>query len=224
MTLEEVVRILVESFNPYSIFLYGSKATRTDIKESDYEVGVIFEDDKYVSRQSIADKIKDKNFAIYPFKLSEILHYDVDTPFQKSIYLNVLIRGGSRTLYGVPVLQTLKAPAITQEDLLADINFNLGIALSAVRVYKTGDIGLANDLFYKSCFYATRDLIYSRFKKLPLSYNEIYEISQQMRELDVYKELLDTAHSLRNSCNEIVPSSLYYKNISYINKFILKKL
>lgn len=223
MTLEEVVQRLVKSFSPYSIFLYGSKATETDNEDSDYEVGVIFEDDKYISRRIIAEKVSAKDFAIYPFRLGEIMSYDIDTPFQKTIYLNVLANGGSKTLYGVPVLQSLAVPAITTEDLLADINFNLGVAFSAVRAYKEGDIDLANNLFYKACFFATRDLIYHRLNKLCLSYHEIYGTSQEISELDAYREVLDASYSLRNHRDATIASSMYYKNISYINQFILKE-
>lgn len=224
MSLENVIDILVQKFNPYSIFLYGSKATNTDNINSDYEIGVIFEDNKYISRQEISNSINDKNYSIFPFRLSEVMNYDIDTPFQKNIYLNILIKGGSKTLYGIPILQKLKAPTITTKDLLADINFNLGIALSAVRVYKSGNSILANDLFYKSCLYVTRDFIYFLSKKLCLSYNEIYNTSQKIEELNEYKELLDMAHYLRNHPNGENKIQLFYKNISYINKYILKRI
>lgn len=224
MNLKKVIEIIIQNFEVYSIFLYGSKATNSDNINSDYEIGIIFEDEKYISPQEIFSKIADKNYAIFPFRLSEIMNYDIDTPFQKAIYLNVLINGGSKTLYGVPVLQELKAPKITKEDLLADINFNLGMALCAVRVFKFGNSSLANDLFYKSCLYVTRDFIYYHSNKLCLSYNEIYENSQKLEELNEYRELLNMAYCLRNNPDKENKPELYYKNISYINKYILKKI
>ncbi len=224
VNLEIILDSLISNFSPYSIFLYGSKATCSDNNKSDYEIGVIFEDDKYVTRQEISNLINHKDYAIFPFKLSEVINYDIDTPFQKNIYLNVLINGGSKTLYGKPILQDLNAPKITVDDLLADINFNLGVALSAVRVYKSGNTELANDMFYKSCFYVTRDLIYCLSKKLCLSYNEIYESSKKIEIPNEYKEILDIAHSLRNNENIEFSTKIYFKNISYINKFILKRV
>ena len=128
MTLENVVDIIVEKFRPYSIFLYGSKATMSDNNWSDCEIGVIFEDGKYVSRKEIVDSINDTNYSIFPFKLSEISNHIIDTPFQKEIYLKSLIDGGAKTLYGVTVLENLEAPEVTREHLLADVNFNLGIS------------------------------------------------------------------------------------------------
>ncbi len=224
MQLEKVLENLINNFNPYSIFLYGSKATDSCNSKSDYEIGVIFEDDKYISRKQISELINDKNYAIYPFRLSEIESYDIDTPFQKNIYMNVLINGGSRTLYGEKVLENLEAPKITIDNLLADINFNLGVALSSVRVYKSGNIDLANDMFYKSCFYVTRALIYYYLNKLCLSYNEIYENTKSIEIPDEYKDLLHTAYMLRNEENIDVDPRVYFKNISYINKYVLKEI
>ena len=222
--LQKVIDKLSKNYNPYSIFLYGSKATISSNINSDYEIGIIFEDDKYISRQEIAKLINNKNYSIFPFRLSEVKSYNIDTPFEKNIYMNVLISGGSKTLYGQHILEDLEPPIITKENLLADINFNLGIALAAVRVYKSGNIILANDMFYKSCLYVTRDFIYFHTNKLCLSYKEIYENFKQLEILKDYKEILDTAYYLRVNPNETIEPKIYYKNISYINQFILKQL
>lgn len=83
MSLEKVIQLLISNFNPYSVFLYGSRASNSYTENSDYEIGVIFEDDKYVSRSQISKLINDKNYAIYPFRLSEMLNNNIDTPFEK---------------------------------------------------------------------------------------------------------------------------------------------
>lgn len=127
-------------------------------------------------------------------------------------------------MYGEPILQKIKPPLIDKEDLLADINFNLGVAFSAYRTFRSGNKVLANDLFSKSCFYATRDFIYFLTNKLCITYNEIYEISKTIKMPAEYKELLDVAHYLRNNPNKASEPQIYYKNLSYINKFILKKI
>ena len=221
MKLENIIDLIVEKFKPYSIFLYGSKATNSDNKYSDYEIGVIFDDKKYISRQGIDEIIMDDNYSIFPFKLSEIVDYKIDTPFQKEIYLNVLINSGAKTLYGEPVLEKLEPPKITRDNLLADINFNLGVALSSVRIYKSGNYILANELLYKSCFYATRDYIYYKLKKLCITYNEIYSIAIELDELKDFKYLLELCYNLRCNVDKTIDNKYYYKNISYINKFIL---
>lgn len=224
MTLEKVLEILIKNYNPYSIFLYGSRATDSSNDISDYEIGVIFEDNKYVSRSELTKMVNNPNFAIFPFRLSEIVNYDIDTPFQKSIYMSVLINGGSKHLYGEPVLQKLKSPKIIIDDLIADVNFNLGVAMTSVRVYKSGNNNLASDLFAKSCLYATRDLIYYYSQKLCLSYKEIYENSGDLEILNDYMEIINYAYAIRIGKNVDEKAQLYYKNISYINKFILKEI
>ena len=93
MELECVINILVNKFQPYSIFLYGSKATNTDNVFSDYEIGVIFDNGKYVSREDIKKVIVDDKYSIFPFKLNDIIEGTIDTPFQREIYLNVLVNG-----------------------------------------------------------------------------------------------------------------------------------
>lgn len=224
MELEDVIKILTDNSKPYSIFLYGSKATFSDNKDSDCELGIIYEENNYVSRKVIEDLIKDNNYSIFPFKLKDVLNYDIDTPFQKNIYITTLINGGAKTIYGEKVLETLNPPNISIDDLLADINFHLGIALSSVKVYKTNNMRLANELFYKSCFYSTRDLIYSKTKELCISYNEIYKKSQNIDIPNEYRELLEIAYKLRNEKLTDVESVVYFKNITYINKFILKHI
>lgn len=220
--LQNTINKIVENYKPYSIFLYWSKATHTENINSDYELWIIFEDDKYISRHTIADLINNKKYSIFPFKLNEILNYDIDTPFQKTIYMNILINWGAKTLYWEKVIENMEPRIITMNDLLADIYFHLWISLSAVRVYKSGNNTLANDMFYKSCFYATRDLIYYLDKKLCISYKEIYETSQEIEVLNSYKEILDKAYYSRNNPNEEIDPKFFYNNITYINKFILQ--
>ena len=72
-------------------------------------------------------------------------------------------------------------------------------------------------MFYKSCFYVTRDLIYYRLKILCLSYNEIYKRSKDMEIPEEYRKILYNAFMLRNEESIDIDSKMYFKNISYIN-------
>lgn len=49
--LDLIIDKIESNFNPYAIFLYGSVATSTFNSKSDYEIGVIFKSDNYVSRK-----------------------------------------------------------------------------------------------------------------------------------------------------------------------------
>lgn len=223
-SLEMIINKIESNFNPYSIFLYGSAATGTFNSKSDYEIGVIFKSDNYISRKQIKEIVPQNIYAIFPFKLEEMFSYDIDTPFQKEIYIASLIKGGARTIKGKDVFQELKVPIITKDCLLEDVYFNKGLALSAVKIFKAGNKELANEQFYKSCFYVARDLIYYKQNYLCTTYKDIYLKS---KEIDIPKEygvLLDLAYDLRIEKISSIDSTMYFKNISFINKYIVKEL
>jgi hypothetical protein len=220
---KEVIEIL-KSFNPISIFVYGSQANGSQNSKSDYEIGIIFNEDCYISRQEIKTKILNSNYNVFPFKLSEIQNHTIDTPFQKNIYIASLIYGNAKTIYGQKIIENLELPKISKQDLLMDTSFNLGYALSAVRLMKENMKDLANELLYKSMFYATRNLFYAKYKILLIGYTNIFE---QSKKLDIpveYMDLLNVGNKLRAEESIQVDSSLYFKNISYINKFIIPSI
>ncbi|MCI8778912.1 MAG: hypothetical protein HFI87_07175 [Bacilli bacterium] len=204
--------------------MYGSVATSTFNSKSDYEIGVIFKSDNYVSRKQIKEIIPQDDYSIFPFKFEEILTYDIDTPFQKEIYIATLIKGGAQILRGKNIFQELTIPTITKACLLEDIYFNKGLALSAVKIFKTGNIDLSNEQFYKSCFYVTRDLIYFKQNYLCITYKDIYLKSKEIDIPKEYRILLDLAYDLRVEKKSSIDSTMYFKNISFINKYIEKEL
>ena len=56
-----VVLETLKSFKPLSIFVYGSQANEDVNTKSDYEIGVIFEDKKYIPRAKIKESISDNS-------------------------------------------------------------------------------------------------------------------------------------------------------------------
>ncbi len=222
--LDTIINTIESNFNPYSIFLYGSAATSTFNSKSDYEIGVIFKSDNYVSRKQIKEIVPQNNYSIFPFKFEEMLVYDIDTPFQKEIYIATLIKGGAQTIRGKDIFKELKIPIITKECLLEDIYFNKGLALSAIKIFKTGNIELANEQFYKSCFYVTRDLIYFRKNYLCTTYKDIYLKSKEIDIPEEYSILLDLAYDLRIEKKSSIDSTMYFNNISFINKYIVNEI
>lgn len=217
---KNIVKIL-KSFKPVSIFVYGSQSNHSQNSKSDYEIGIIFNDNCYISRQEIKSKILNSNYNIFPFKLSEIKNHTIDTPFQKNIYIASLIKGNAKTIFGKKIIESLESPEISKQDLLMDTSFNLGYALSAVRLMKANIFDLANEFLYKSMFYATRNLFYCKHKILLSGYNTIFEKTKQLNLPKEYQELLNVGYKLRNEQIKELDSSLYFKNISYINKFII---
>ncbi len=223
MNLEYVVEIL-KTFSPISIFLYGSQATKDTNIKSDYEVGIIFDDNNYVTRATIKEQVPENKFSIFPFKKSAILSGNIDTPFQKSIFLNTLTLGSAKTIFGEKVIENLHCPEITKYDLLMDTSFNLGYALSSVQVMKQKNIHLANEMLYKSAFYATRNLIFYKTKILAIGYSKIYQESKRINLPEEYTRLLDVCISLRENPNTEIDTSLYFKNVSFINQFVIPEI
>ena len=84
MNLVTVIETL-KTFKPISIFLYGSQASNTQNKNSDYEIGVVFKDDEYVARSEIKVKIPNKKFSIFPFKLGNLQNHSFESHSPKNI-------------------------------------------------------------------------------------------------------------------------------------------
>jgi hypothetical protein len=63
----------LEQFHPKSVFLYGSRGRGDAKPDSDYEIGVIFDDGKYVQRSDIHAAVTDPQVKAYPFKWEELL-------------------------------------------------------------------------------------------------------------------------------------------------------
>lgn len=215
---------ILKQFKPLSIFVYGSQASQTQNSKSDYEIGIIFDDEAYVSRKEIKNKIENSNYNVFPFKLSEIKNGTLDTPFQKNIFLASLKNGNAETVFGEKIIENIQMPEITLQDMLMDTSFNLGYALSAVRLVKEGVKDLANEFLYKSMFYATRNLYYAKYKILLSGYVNIFEQSKKIDLPNEYRELLEIGNELRSENITEAANMFYYKNISYINRFVIPEI
>lgn len=77
----EKLKELYQKYSPISIFLYGYYATNSATEKSDYEIGVIFCEDNYVSRKELAEFVNNKQISVFPFKHNDLISYSIDTPF-----------------------------------------------------------------------------------------------------------------------------------------------
>ena len=218
--LDDIVEKITQKASPSSIFLYGSRARDDATKRSDYEIGVLFTEDEYINRSALRGIITNENISIYPFEITQFKQGELDTPFNKRIYVRELVVAG-KTLYGEQVIENMPIPSISAVDILADVQFNLGYALAATIANRDGATTTANLLFYKSVFFATRALIILEQKKMFITYTDIYQASKQL-ELGDYAKVLDAAHKARN--DRAYDIHMLYKNISYINQYILPKI
>lgn len=219
--LSDVVEKIQKICKPISIFLYGSRARNDFLENSDFEIGVLMEKEKYIKRSTISKEISEEWFSVYPFKYEDFIKNDIDTPFQKSIYAYELISTG-KTLYGEKVIEKMKLPEINIIDIIQDLRFNLGYALASVISQRNKDFKTASMEFYKSCLFWARSLIVLELKKFPLSYDEIYNASKEL-DLGEYKELIETAYKVRKENGKYQDRDLF-QNISFLNKYIEPKL
>ncbi len=215
----------LKKYNPLSIFTYGSFATNTQNQNSDVEIGVIFDEENFISNEKLLKIINNPYYSVFSFKKHELETYSIDTPFDKNIYIASLILGNAKTIYGEKIIEKLTPPKLTKQNFLNDTYFNLGYALSAYRIHKAKNIALSNDLLYKSIFYTTRTLVYIKTKQLISGYNNIYKEGKKLKLDKEYNRLLDLAYTLRNDVakyNQSVDGSKFLKDITYINKYVLE--
>lgn len=218
--IEKVLDDIENVCEPTSIFLYGSRARTDATDNSDYEIGVLLVESKYVGRAILREAVKDKGVSIYPFKLEQFRAGNPDTPFNKKIYMRELILSG-RTLRGENVIESMKAPSIETLEVLADAQFNLGYALAATIAHRDNSLQTANLLFYKSCLFGTRSLIMEKLGKLPSTYGEVVSEIKGL-ELGEYEDLVKSAYQARKTGS--YDPIMLFKNISYLNQLVIPSI
>ena len=217
---QKIADDLLKFTNAKSVFLYGSRARTDSYAESDYEIGVLMEKNKYIGRGEIKKQFNFEGVNIFPFYYENFIEYNPDTPFVKSIYMKEIIEAG-KTLAGEKIIENLKFPSIKLLDIIQDLRFNLGYSLAATHSYRENDKINASLHLAKSCLFGTRDLIILKNKKFPTTYDNIIEESKKI-DLGEYNELPIYAYKLRKRETELDEKNLF-KNISYLNKFIEKQ-
>ena len=214
-----VLETIHNKTKPISIFLYGSRS-RTDFKkDSDYEIGIIYDNNK-ISRSELAKMHNLKNLVIYPFLLSDLKNYDLDTPFPKAIYFKELIETG-KTILGENILENMKSPKIKTVDLIERTAFDIGTAFAAVRSFRNNDL-ISTSINFKSALFGARVLEILKLHKFPYTYDEIYKASQELELEKEYRELLDNAIKIRNKGK--IEEKYLFKNISFLNQVVMKEV
>jgi hypothetical protein len=205
-------------FRPKSVFLYGSRGRGDAMPDSDYEVGVIFDKDKYVQRSTIHAAIKDSRVKAYPFKWDELLHGTFSHVFQKSLYLREIITGG-KTISGESLVEQIPPLPITILDLIQRTRFDIGMALAALLSYRSGDMKTSMEEFSKSCLFGLRTIEILELKTFPIGYDEIYKLSTELEGVSEYREVIESAYGQRKG-GQIPAIDLIFENISLLDTFI----
>jgi predicted nucleotidyltransferase len=215
--LKETLSAL-NKFSPKSVFLYGSRGRGDYRPDSDYEIGIIFDDEKYVQRSDIHAAISNPKVKAYPFKWSELLHGTFSHVFQKSIYLREIIKAG-RTLAGEHLIEQIPPPPITILDLIQRHRFDIGMALAALLSFRAGDMQTSMEEFSKSCLFGLRTFEILELKTFPVGYREIYELSGDIVTEPEYRAVIDAAHAQREG-GQVPSIDILYENISLLDTFI----
>lgn len=217
MELSQVIQ-KISTLQPKSIFLYGSQARGDAVTDSDFELGVIAEENQDFSRTQLKNLVGDERFSVYPFKYQELLERRIDTPFQKNMYLYELI-SSAKTVYGEELIEHLPLPEITPLDCAQEVRFNLWYALTATLAQRNGNAELAKKLFYKSCLYGTRILVFLHHWTFPIGYQPIFEASKTL-ELWEFGDLVSRAFEIRMGKTLDEQDWYIYKNIKYLSIFV----
>ncbi|HTE22103.1 MAG TPA: nucleotidyltransferase domain-containing protein [Candidatus Limnocylindria bacterium] len=209
-------------FKPKSVFLYGSRGRGDAKPDSDYEIGVIFDDDKYVQRSNIHAAISNPQVKTYPFKWGELSRGTFGHVFQKSIYMREIVKGG-QTIAGEHLVEQIPPPPITILDLIQRLRFDIGMALAAILSYRTGDMQTSMEEFSKSCLFGLRCLEILELKTFPLGYEEIYELSGELVVEPEYRRVIEAAYAQRKD-GEVPSIDVLFENISLLDTFIEPKI
>lgn len=190
--------------------------------DSDYEIGVIFDDDKYVQRSDIHAAITNPLVKAYPFKWGELANGTFSHVFQKSIYLREIIKGG-RTISGEHLVEQIPPPPITTQDLIQRLRFDIGMALAALLSFRAGDVQTSMEEFSKSCFFGLRCLEILELKTFPVGYDEIYELSAKVVSDPEYRTVIEAAREVRKT-GKATSIDIIFKNISLLDTVIEPKI
>jgi hypothetical protein len=222
--IESLAQEILNFTNGISVFLYGSRARDDFYDESDYEIGVLMKESKYIERSVIKKQFNEEGANIFPFRYENFIQNAPDTPFVKSIYMREIIESG-KTVAGEKIIEKLKPPSIMLVDLIQDVRFNLGYALAATHSFRSGDNATASLHMAKSCLFGTRDCIVLKLKIFPISYDEILELSNKLEygSTEIYKKLPNYAYNLRKRNIEVEEQYLF-RNISYLNQLVEPQL
>jgi len=71
--LNIVLDKLESLYRPVSIFLYGSRARKDFLPNSDYEIGVLMRKKNYIRRNEIKKAINIRGFSVYPFEYERFI-------------------------------------------------------------------------------------------------------------------------------------------------------
>ena len=212
-----------EAFSPLCIFLYGSQARGDATQKSDYELGVVENENYPISRESLHLLIKNYTMVhAYPFRLLELQSGKPNIPFQKSLWINEILKV-AKTVYGENIFKKIPPPPIKVSDLLESASFNTGVAFMSALIHRTGEIDLATDYFAKSCLFSAQLLIILKKREFILDFESIFREAIKFEMEEKYKDVLQHAIRTRRT-EEALREGVLYTNMSFISEVVKKNI
>lgn len=211
---DEIIKSLTP-LGPYSVFLYGSRGRGDHKENSDYEVGVVFEDEKVASRRLLHKTVNLDSVAAYPFKLSDVVAGNFNNPFTDSIFARELSEGG-RTIYGEKIVENLSPPKITTLDLLGCVRFEIGCAFTAVLAHRNGEFKIASKEFHDACLYGLRLLIILEDRKFVCKFHDVYKRGVELDLNERYLKVIEDAYLVRTEEAKL-RSDAAFDNLAFLD-------
>lgn len=216
-----ILKNIFDDLKPISIFLYGSRSRNDFLQNSDYEVWILFDDEKYISRWELSSKYDWENIQIYPFRISDFSKQNIDTPFPKGIYFYELSKS-AQTLFWDKIVENINWVELRVIDLLLRVRFDIWVAMMWVLSLRQKDNDTAAQWLIKSCLYWLKVLEILQLSIFPNGYDDVYTYSNQL-ELWKYRNFIEVVYTARKQWT-IPDEKYFYKNISFLNNYVEKIL
>lgn len=222
-SLRSAVDRVAELAKPVSIFLYGSQARGDTVPESDFELGVVIKRGQSITRRAIAEELEliSSNIRGYVFVYEDLLNKEIDTPFEKSLFLRELACSAV-TLYGQHLVEELVPPPVTATDAILDLRFQVGRSIAALIASRNGEEASATENFHKSCLFGCRLLAIESAAQFPSNYADIVQlVTGHLPEEFSYLPRLALAS---RSDKRMPEDQAFHDNIALLTKYIEPRL
>lgn len=220
-TIQDIIRVAKQT-GAKSAFLYGSRSRRESTTSSDYDVGLIFDDNKYVSNKRLRQLIPPREDVSYKTtKLSEIETCTSKIILPRAIFYHDL-KSTATTIYGAKIIESISPPPITVLDLIQTIRFEMGLSFCSSKSYRRGEIQTASEELSKSCLHGLKALQIFKLRKFPTSYRQIYKLRKRVIDNADFLGLIDTAYNYRTSKDPLEENYIFINMalLDYIEKQI----
>ncbi len=217
----EIIKKIGETFNPVSIFLYGSRARTDFLQESKYDCGLLYFRNNGIAASEVEKIIVGSNINLKLIEYEKFMEYEFEVLFPELIFFRDII-GMGKTVFGKEIVEKLRPAPISILDVLEEFRFETGLAHASMLSFKRKELVTAKKEFCKSCLYAVRCLIILQTKQFPFTYEQIYKFSLTLKLGKQYNEVIKHAFEVRKSGD--IQESYLHDNTLFLNEAVREKI